>query len=281
MLQCADARFDLDVDGSGVQSRTGAASGLLGAEFDGFSLFGESGLAGPDNLVTPFLGQVEVAANGPLSAASSFTVSQRGSVSFTPSDVAFQQGIFGSRSRVTFVPFSDSSDGPFELAFDFTHTFLLTDPANNSTRGAALGGSSAELFSQGDRRLDYSGFAELDTARDGDDVSLFLDYGDNARIMAVGQSSALVVALFDETVMAAEGEVLTLESHAFGSIFADGFEAGDTSAWASTSPTRFTVTVSSPDPSVRFRLVPEPSSCVLLLAGMFAVARWHRRLKYC
>ena len=74
-----------------------------------------------------------------------------------------------------------------------------------------------------------------------------------------------------------EGESIVLETDTFGSIFSDGFESGDVSAWTASSPDTFAFRISSSDPNVRFIIVPEPSSGLLaLVAGIGLIARRRR-----
>ena len=302
LLTCADTDFFIDDSEPGFDpdSFTGFDTGEFSAELDGFDLFDDPNVNAPPNLGNPFFSRADtsITTNG-TGDATGITFLHRGVVTMSPADSEFQSAAFGARSRVTFVAINTiDPNAPIELKLDIDFDFELTDPIDNATMGAALGGLGVKVnIGEPDLEpeFDFSALAELDTADIDDELNFFgfddpdLDDG----IVAFGGTPAgpdiddifdieidIEVELggIDDELDIESGDEITIETDTFGSIFSDGFESGDTSAWSMSSPDTFTFMISSPDPNVIFVLVPEPSSGVLVLSAVLgAICRRRRR----
>ncbi len=261
-LSCADTfYFVIDPDGDpGVQNFGDSDTGLLGAEFDGFDLFDpdDPDLAPPDNLLEPFFTSTQASFNNDAGQISDFTITQRGAINLGARDSTIQQGSYGSVSRITFIPFTTDGDtDPVILDLDFDFEFTLRDPSENTGNGSALVGGGASIFDDDplEPLFDFSGLAALDLEFD-DEPEFFGDFDGPASSFepsGPGIDDEFDIDIeFDTTFQATPGQPLTLDTDTFGSIFTDGFESGDTSAWSASSPDTYLFTVSSSDPTVRF-----------------------------
>lgn len=77
-----------------------------------------------------------------------------------------------------------------------------------------------------------------------------------------------------------DGEILLgVDNTASGTIFADGFESGDTTAWTTSFGDTFSINLSSSDPGVTFTLVPEPQTYALLTGFVCSGLVYFRRRK--
>ena len=83
-----------------------------------------------------------------------------------------------------------------------------------------------------------------------------------------------------ETLVNTDGDLLLgVDNSASGTIFADGFESGDTTAWTTSFGDTFSLTLSSSDPGVTFTLVPEPQTYALLTSLICSGLVYFRRRK--
>jgi hypothetical protein len=171
-------------------------------------------------------------------------------------DVPFQSAFGETFSRVIFTPFIPGNGAetiPLNLAFDFTFT-LMDDSTTGGNMGAALVGADVSILGDDlEPVFNFDGLAQLDL--DFDDDTEFLGDWDDPGIATsdpLGSNSFESKIEADFTIEEMAEEELLLESDTFESIFSDGFESGDTSVWSSSSPDSFVITISSPDPRVRF-----------------------------
>ncbi len=271
-FSCADASYFVNGADGGTELLFfgDANSGLLGADFDGFDIFDQKDgdLPPPDNLLDPFFSDVQLNSTSDGGQITNFDVQHRGRVAFTTRNSLFQGGSYGSQSRITFIPFTtDDSTDPVNLDLDFSFEFTLKDPRANATRGGARAAAGVQII--GDDPLeplfDFEGLAELDLEFD-DDPEFFGDFDGPASSFAPSgpgiDDEFDIDVEFETTFPATPGEPLTLDTDTFGSIFTDGFESGDTSAWSASSGDTFVVSISSENPLVRFTIVTEASSFI-------------------
>ena len=268
---CSDARYYLETQG-GLDNLGGSNTGLLDSYFDGFDLFDPQppGTPPPDHLLDPFFSDAETGTTTIDGQINSFAVRQRGSVSAGALESLFQNVSRGSKTRITFIPFTtDGSTGPVVLDLDFDFDFTLRDPEDNATSGGASGGAGAQLFSgplTPDPEFMIYGEGYLDLSFDDEPVFS----GDFDGSASAEPSGLDILDEFDIGVefeldfTATPGDPLTLETDSFGSVFSDGFESGDTSAWSSTSDNTFVFSVSSANPKVRFEFVLTPPDSLSL-----------------
>ena len=196
------------------------------------------------------------------------------------------------------MPVNDVDRGaPITMMLDLNFTFSLTDPLANMGAGAALGGLGVSLTGANDDPFDepdfdISALAELDIDGPTFEPEFFgFDDPDLARGSVSFDSRPSSPEIDDQFEIDIDiqleldlddfeldaDEPIILELDTFGSIFSDGFESGDVSAWRMDSSDTFTFTVSSPDPNVRFILIPEPSAgALLLLASCGLILRRQR-----
>jgi len=268
-FSCADASYFVDgVDGGDDLLFFGDAdTGLLGADFDGFDLFDpdDPELAPPDNLLDPFFSDIQYNQTNIGGQIDSFQARHRGSISMGARNSRFQSAAYGSQSRITFIPFTtDDSTDPVILDLDFSFEFTLKDPSANATRGGATAAAGVQIISDDplEPLFDFEGLAQLDLEFD-DDPEFFGDFdgpGTSFEPSGPGIDDEFDIDVeFETTFPATPGEPLTLDTDTFGSIFTDGFESGDTSAWSSSSGDTFGFSVSSANPMVRFKMVTEPT----------------------
>ncbi len=267
-LSCADTFYFVDGPGgtTDFDQFGDSDTGLLGAEFDGFDLFDpdDPELAPPDNLLEPFFSDIQYNQTNIGGQINSFQARHRGSVSMRARDSNSQSASYGTRSRITFIPFTtDGSTDPVILDLDFDFDFTLEDPADNATNGAARAAASARIFNPDDPLeplFDFDGFADLDLDFD-DEPTFAADFDGPASSFepsGPGIDDQFDIDIdFDTTFQATPGRPLTLDTDTFGQIFTDGFESGDTSAWSATSIDTYVFTVSSSNPNVRFMFILE------------------------
>lgn len=302
LLQCADTDYFLaPVDGgfANAEEFVGSNTGLSSANFNGADLFNDPGDTRPPNLLDPFFSSVDLQTTQDGMGTTSFTTNHRGSVNMGPRDSLFQSAAYQTRSRITFQPINtDNPGGPTTIVFNLDYTLTLADPLDNAGLGAALGGLGIQFLGGNDDPFDeplfdVSALVELDLdLGDGDDEPEFFGFDDPELDDAIIEidfepAEPEIDDVFDidisidleidiDTDFDLEpDEPIILELDTFGSIFSDGFESGDVSAWTASSPNTFTFTIASPDPNVRFLLtIPEPSgSMLMLLAGAVLVGR--------
>lgn len=300
----ADYFVDKGGGGVNFGSFAGNDAGLLTAEFDGYTIFAvdedPQDFLPPRNVGVPFFSTAGMTivtdANGNVIE---FRLDHKGSVSLgSREDSVFQSAAYGNRSHVTIVPINmGDPDAPLLLDVEIDFDFTLRDPLDNATMGAALGGIGVKVTdankvpaNQGDPvepEIDFSVVGELNIKNPEEpnpDVDLDFfglddpDLEDGFIEIDFTPSEPEIDDEFDIEIeieleldlsdfeIDAElgGPKVQLEVDTFGSIFTDGFESGDTSAWSMSSPDTMKMTVTSPDPNVRFILVgvdeiPSPS----------------------
>ncbi len=283
-LQCADADYFVDeVGGIDFEFTSFAKSDTdpFDAELEGLELFDDPEIEAPGNLLEPFFAKTNLTALTDDSGnVVGFQLDHRGSVSMAPRDTTFQSAAYQTRSRVTFRPINvDDPDAPVEIELDIDYEFTLSDPIDNATTGAALGGLGVKFLGANDDPFedpdfDISGLAELDleleTPELDDDLEFFgfddpeLDDGiieidfepaepelDDTFDIDIELDIELELDDFDLEI----DEPVVLEVDTFGSIFSDGFESGDVSAWTSSSPDTMSLRITSPDPNVHFEII--------------------------
>ena len=272
-IACSDASYLVQGanGGSGFDFFPGSSTGLLDSHFDGFDVFELNGpLAPPDNLLAPFFSDIEYNQTTTGGQITSFDVRERGVVAFKARVSTFQNAVYGSKSRITFIPFTtDGSTDPVPIDLDFNFAFTLRDPSDNATRGGATGSATVqvlirdsddpffvefrELFGlKGQAQLDLEQSPEPEFSDDFIGAGTFQPTGPG-----IGDEFDIQIGA-NETVQATPDQPLTLDTESFGAIFSDGFEAGDTSAWSVTSLDTLMMSVSSANPNVRFKLDTAP-----------------------
>ena len=302
ILQCADADYFLaPIDGGFDASEIFVGSDVdpFDAEIDGTDIFDEPGTGVPDNIGEPFFARTTLSTTTDADGITTFTTSHRGRVEMAPRDSVFQSNAYQTRSRITFMPINMEDPGaPTTIKFELDYTLELSDPLDNAGSGAALGGFGIQFLGADDEPIedpefDFSALAELDLDPETDEPEFFgfddpdiddgvLEIDFEPAEPELDDTFDIDISLeleidIDEDFDLDIDEAIVLEIDTFGSIFSDGFESGDVSAWTASSPDTFTFTISSPDPNVRFVLVPEPSAGALaLLAGCGLIARRRR-----
>jgi hypothetical protein len=263
---CADAFYSVNHTGSlGQESWEGHDLSETLALIERSQIFGGDPV--PQNL-DPYFAEAKFRMNGPDTAALDFTILQRGIVGLSPRDSDSQSASFGGRSRVTFIPITvDGSVDPVDYDLLLKHAFELGDPEENAGKGAASAGTEFSIYRDDGLApfLGFNGFAQLDLANNPEPV-FFGDFDDLFVTESFERSEPGRNDLFDVSIeysarsTATPGEVIILDTGSYGSIFTDGFESGDTSAWTVSSENTFEFSISSPDPNVRFMILREPAS---------------------
>ena len=265
---CADVSYSADgwIGSQGPEdfySVLGSNFGLASGNFDGFKLWSQdtAETSAPDNVQSPFGASADIQVSNDNRA---FSIQHRGAVTMGPRDSLFQSIDHGGLSRVTFITLAGGSTGPVTLEPEFAFEFILRDPSGNATTGDVQAAARMSIFGENSQvpLFEFSGICALDLAI-APDPQCFGDFNGAAvsfEPSGPGIGDEFDVAVnFHATFQANPGEELQLETDTFGSIFTDGFESGDTSAWSSSSPDTFNASVSSSNPNVQFKIVTEPN----------------------
>lgn len=270
-ISCSDAFYSVSGNNSGgTGSIFDSNHGVLQSTFNGENIF-DSEFPLPPNLVLPFNSQSEYNPVMIGNEISAFEIKQRLIASFLARQSDSQSASVGNRSRFTFIPFTtNNSTDPVDVSLEANFDFTLADPSDNTGLGRALAGAEITISGEnGGPLVDFGGLAELDL--DFDAEPMFFEEFEGSGIFSPSEPGIDdefdIDIEFDTTFQATPGEPLTLDTGSFGSIFTDGFESGDTSAWSVTSPNTFVTSISSSNPNVRFEIVTDTSD-FLINAGL-------------
>ncbi len=265
---CADSFYQL-----GSEVVFGADHGPTSAEHDATTLF-PGGL--PAHLLPPFRAGSVLSIVGLPDAADSFSIKMTSEISLVPTTelITFVEADVGSRNLTVFTP-TNSGGGTLTLDIAWSEIFVLTDPPGNASGGTVLFSSNFILSDPGGFIAIGSGGADLDTAFS--TVPTFFGAFDGADVTDLGFGSFRIAVSLLNTFDVESGEQLKLETGSFASIFSDGFESGDTSAWSAASVDSTVFTISSPDPTVSFSVVVPLPAALFLFGSAFGVLGLLRR----
>lgn len=262
--------------GSGDQSASAMDSGAMSASVDKSDV---NFMGLPDSAV----GSDTFASAQIIPTGNAFQIELKSKSTLIPTNFVSQDLIASANANLIFQVNRTSGSGPIPLVLVFEFDGILTD-----LEGIENPTGSNNTFvdgSFGQKLFDKDGNIIVDTFAGGfiDGSNSFVPFSGGFDGMDSFSNSTITPGVEDFTFMgdrqfnANDGDRLNLQTDFSAPIFTDGFESGDTSAWAADFSNTYVLTVIAPSDAV-VTIVPEPSQLAALLSfGLLMAIRLRRR----
>jgi len=247
------------LQGDTEQSLVSSAIGTASALYDRADLF-TAQIPQPSNISTPYFSSSKIIALGSPDSATGFRVEQRGRAALTPGDFGgeySQEIAYESHARVTFRPFvpGGSSSANVSVVLQFTQKFRLTDDAaGGADSGETNGGANIMLrdFNEVELVEHISGMAFLNPDA-GENPNLWNAFETGGSSVSCGDGCQDITVSAQRVAEVQVNTPLTVDAYTFG--VARNFSAdADGTVYSNDNQDTAVITVSSPDPKVRFVL---------------------------